>query len=279
MNISDALAETPVADLDLTRYVKVDAAATVAEAVEVMSDARRSSAFIMDGDRLIGIFTQRDILQRVIGHPRVWDAPVTDEMTRTVRTMRDTQCVSDGLTLMNDWWVRSVPVLNADGGVLGNLSFYAVLQYVAEQVAGMLAGDSVRAELRFVDLAGLNTTPAVIVSPEDSVEVAAHHMRARSIGSVMVVDERGNLVGVLTEFDLQMKVGCSNADLAELLVADYMTADPVALSARSPIADAIDKMSHHRFSHVPLLGESGRPVGVASFQDIVAYLEASLSAV
>ncbi len=94
----------------------------------------------------------------------------------------------------------------------------------------------------------------------------------------MVVDERDNLVGVLTEFDLQQKIGCRYPDLSELTVAEHMTADPVALRVRSPIADAIEKMAQYRFSHVPLLGESGRPVGVASFRDIASYLEASLSA-
>ena len=278
MNISDALARTPVSDLDLTRYVVVDASATVAEAVEVMADARRSAAFIMDGDDLVGIFTQRDILQRVIGRPTVWDAPISDEMTRTVKTVSHTQPLSEGLSLMNDWWVRSLPVLDDDGSVVGNLSFYAVLQYVADMLVEMLGDDTVQAGLRFVDFTGLNTSTAVMVSPDDTIEIAAHQMRARGIGSVMVVDERDSLVGVLTEFDLQQKIGCRRSDLAEMAVVDYMTADPVALKVRSPIADAIESMAHYRFSHVPLLGESGRPVGVASFRDIAAYIETSLAA-
>jgi CBS domain-containing protein len=61
-------------------------------------------------------------------------------------------------------------------------------------------------------------------------------------------------------------------------VADYMTPGPVSLQARAPISDAVRNMAKYRFSHVPLLGESGRPVGVASFRDIATYVETSLAA-
>ncbi len=279
MNISDSLEQTSVSDLDLSRYVSVDASASVAETVKTMSDARRSAAFVEEGDRLVGIFTQRDVLQRVIGRPRIWPAPVTEEMTRNLRTMRDTQSVSDGLTLMNEWWIRSVPVLDVSDGVVGNLSFYAVMQHIADMLVRMLPDDSVQAGLRFVDFTGLNTSAPVVVSSHDTVEVAAHQMKARGIGSVMVVDDRDNLVGVLTEFDLQQKIGCDRADLDAIFVADYMTADPVALQARAPISDAVQNMAKYGFSHVPLLGESGRPVGVASFRDIATYVETSLATV
>jgi CBS domain-containing protein len=161
---------------------------------------------------------------------------------------------------------------------VGNLSFYAVMQHIADRLVRMLPDDSVQTGLRFVDFTGLNTAAAVVVSVTDTVEVAAHQMKARGIGSVMVVDDRDNLVGVLTEFDLQQKIGCDRADLDVLAVADYMTADPVALRARAPISDAVRNMAKYRFSHVPLLGESGRPVGVASFRDIATYVEASLAA-
>lgn len=278
MTISDSLEQTSVSDLDLSRYISVEVSGSVAETVKAMSDARRSSAFVMDGDRLVGIFTQRDVLQRVIGRPRIWEAPIGEEMTRTLRTMRDSDTVSDGLSLMNEWWIRSVPVLDERGGVVGNLSFYAVMQHIADLLARMLPDDTLQAGLRFVDFTGLNTSAAVVVSAEDTVEVAAHQMKARGIGSVMVVDDRDNLVGVLTEFDLQQKIGCDRSDLDELMVADFMTADPVALEARAPIADAVSNMAKYRFSHVPLLGESGRPVGVASFRDIATYVETSLAA-
>ena len=94
---------------------------------------------------------------------------------------------------------------------------------------------------------------------------------------VFVVDSREHLVGVVTEFDLQVKDAWRESDLTARTVSDFMTPDPVALSARSPVVDAIREMAAAGFSHVPLLGESGRPIGVASFRDIAQYFETTVA--
>lgn len=280
MTISDVLQQKPVSDLDLTRYVAVSPTDSVGETVRSMCAAGHACACVVDDRTLVGIFTQRDVLQRVIGRPRIWDRPITEEMSETVKTMRHDQSVGDGLEVMIDWWVRNVPVLDDDDELAGNLSFYEIMRTMAdlmESRAGIeRRGPTVQHGLAFVDFTGLKTTPPVMVHVDDSAEIAAHHMKVRAIGSVLVVDEREHLVGVVTEFDLQTKVGCERADLSTLPVSEVMTPAPVAISARAPIADAIRKMADRGFSHIPLLGESGRPVAVASFRDVAAYFEASV---
>jgi len=282
VNIAESLAAMPVTDMDLSRYVEVDADATVAEAVDTMSAAGRSAACVLANGWLVGIFTQRDVMMRVIGRSRVWDHPVSDEMTHSVRSMKQTASVADGLEIMNNWWVRNVPVLDDGDRLMGNLSYYSVMATIAKLVQNHL-GDAdtapeVHHSLTMIDFTGLHTSPAVLVNQRDPVEVAAHHMRARAIGSVMVVDGNQRLVGVLTEYDLQTRIGCKHDDLSNIEVGDVMTLDPVSFKARSPIAAAIQQMAERGFSHIPLLGESGRPVAVASFRDIAAYLESSFAA-
>jgi CBS domain-containing protein len=117
-----------------------------------------------------------------------------------------------------------------------------------------------------------------MVREDDTVEAAVHQMRARGIGSVLVVDAEDGLAGMLTEFDLFTKLGCHVPDLTAIHVSEVMSRDLVALSARSSVATVIDEMAGHGFSHVPLLGESGRPVAVVSFRDVASYLETSLAA-
>ena len=282
MSVTEELASTPVSSLDLSRFVSVDVDKTVNDTVDAMCDAGRSSACIVDGTDLVGIFTQRDVLLRVIGRPSTWERPISEEMTKSVRTMLNTGSAADGLTIMNDWWVRSVPVLDDGGQLVGNLSFYTIIRTIGSMLTSLI-GESARDlalehGLAFVDFTGLNTSTPVTVGMDDTVETAAHHMKARGIGSVLVTDDREQLVGVLSEFDLQMEIGCDQSDLSKVSVKEVMTADPVVLSARAPIADAISEIIEHEFSHVPLVGESGRPVGVASFRDIAAYLETSFSA-
>ncbi len=282
MNIAEALQATPVATLDLTRYVEVGSDSTIAATVAALADAGLTCACVMEDDRLAGIFTQRDFLMRVIGRRSVWDRPITEVMTNAVKTMRADQTAAEGLGIMNDWWVRSVPVVDDDGRLIGNLSFYTLISLIGKLIAARLEGSGtegpgVQHGLDFIDFTGLNTSSPVTVLASDTIETAVHHMRNRAIGSLLVTDERGSLVGTITEFDLLTKVGCDVGELDTVVVSDHMTPDPVVLSSRSPISSAIGEIIENRFSHIPLVGESGRPVGVTSVRDIAAYIETSLA--
>lgn len=280
MRIADTLEETTVSTLDLSRYVSVSPGTTVADTVALMNAAERSCAYVVDGESLIGIFTQRDVLLRAIGRPSTWGRPIENEMSRAVRTMRHDNSVADGLAIMVDWWVRNVPVLGTGHDLVGNLSFYTVMKLMAGSLTSRIDDTSeprLEHGLRFVDFTGLNMSPPVIVGLDEPVSHVAHHMRARGIGSVLVGDARGHLAGIVTEFDLQTRVGCEHPD-PSVLAARQVMSDPVALSPRSPVADGIREIADRGHSNVPLVGESGRPVGIASFRDLAAYLEASFDA-
>jgi CBS domain-containing protein len=261
MSITAAIEATPVSSVDLSRFVSVDVGAQVC-------------------DTVAAIFTQRDILQRVIGRPASWSRPMREEMTSPVRTMPNTGTVAEGLALMNHWWVRSVPVVDEAAVLAGVLSFYTVTSTIgnllASRVSGSVGVATVHHGLTLVDFTGLNRAPVVMVEPDDPLDVAVHHMRTRGTGSVAVVDHRGHLVGELTEFDLQTRLGCDTADLETVTVGDVMDPGPASLDVRSSIADGLERLLADEVSHVLLVGESGRPVGMASFRDIALYVEMSL---
>lgn len=278
--VADDLAAMTASELDLVRYVAVDPSTSVSATVEAMREAGYSCACVVDDSSLVGVFTERDVVMRVLGRSRVCDLPIGEEMSRSLRTMRADQSVADGLAIMREWWVRNVPVVADGGRFVGSLSWYTVMRTMARLLHQ--PSDSPHTEpgiedgLAFVDFTGLNTTAPVLVSTDDPAEVAVHHMRARAISSLLVVDSHDALVGILTEFDLLEKVACVETDPETVTIGEIMNSDVVALSARTPIADAIQQMAKRGYSHAPLLGESGRPVGVVSFQDVASFLETSI---
>lgn len=279
MNIADSLREISVAQLDLSRYVTVEPGTTVAQTIERMNSASRSCAFVVEGESLLGIFTQRDVVADVIGVKGACESAVKEYMIRDPETIQGDTSVADALTAMTDLWVRSLPVLDRDR-LVGNFSYYTAMKLVAE----LLSDKASRAEshlsaqhgLMFVDFTGLHTDQPVTVAVGDGVDVVLHQMRVRGLGSVLVVNERETLVGVLTEFDLQTKVACTVPDPQEITVDQVMEPHPVALRARAPIAEAVAGMARHEISHVALVGETGRPVGMATFQDVADFFETSL---
>lgn len=98
----------------------VPSTVTVAEAVQTMNRHRIGSVLVMDGPRLAGIFTERDVLSRVVGEqldPRT--TPVTKVMTSAVITVLPTTTVPQVMEIFAEKRCRHLPVV--DGGKLVGL--------------------------------------------------------------------------------------------------------------------------------------------------------------
>lgn len=283
MRIADALEETRIAGLDLSRFVEVAPDTTVADTVNAMRDAELSCACVVEDGRIVGMFTQGDILQRVIGRDREWDGPIAKEMTTGLKTAGPDTTLKDALDLMIKWWVRHLPVVADDGKFVGNLSYYVVVETMTALLAQRFESeapedDLIRESLEFIDFTGINLRPPVTVSADEPVEVGINHLRNRGLELVMVADERGHLIGTLTSFALQQRLGCDQVDLTTVPTRDVMVAHPHTIPVRSPIGDAIKMLGADELSNVALVGETGRPAGVASFRQIANYVDSTLEA-
>jgi CBS domain-containing protein len=95
---------------------------TVAAAVELINAKRVGAVLVMTGAQLVGIFTERDVLRRVVGERRNPDITrVGEVMTRDVVVMRPTSTVQDAMTVVAERRCRHLPVVE-DGRVLGIVS-------------------------------------------------------------------------------------------------------------------------------------------------------------
>src|SRR5688572_11295620 len=84
----------------------------IGEAVERMNQRQIGSLLVMDGDRLVGIFTERDVLTRVV--PQQLDpkrTPVGEVMTRNPISIAPTRTVQDAMMVMTDTRHRHLPVV------------------------------------------------------------------------------------------------------------------------------------------------------------------------
>ncbi len=86
MTVAEALNDAPVTDLDLSRHVIAATDDTVAATIEQMSAAGYTCALVSDSEKLAGIFTQRDVLTRVVGEPGNAERPITALMTEAPTT-------------------------------------------------------------------------------------------------------------------------------------------------------------------------------------------------
>lgn len=97
--------------------------ATVRQATRLMNEHGIGALVVLDGRRLTGIFTERDVLRRVVAEGRPPDTTrVVEVMTREVLCCTTGTDVEEIAELMRCRRVRHVPVLDAAGAVVGMVS-------------------------------------------------------------------------------------------------------------------------------------------------------------
>jgi CBS domain-containing protein len=95
---------------------------TIAAAVELLNSKNIGAVLVMSDAQLVGIFTERDVLRRVVGEHRDPDTTrVADVMTRELIVMRQTTTVQDAMTVVAEQRCRHLPIVE-DGRVLGVIS-------------------------------------------------------------------------------------------------------------------------------------------------------------
>lgn len=103
-----------VAELMNKGLLSVGPSTTVAEAATMMGERRVGSALVMDGDALLGIFTERDIVRALGEHFDAAKHQVAEWMTRDPITVPPDTPAKDALKTMLDGGFRHLPVLDGE---------------------------------------------------------------------------------------------------------------------------------------------------------------------
>lgn len=122
------------------RTVSINPQATVRDAAKAMAEANVGCAAIMHGRSLVGMFTERDILKRVLLRNLDVDAvAVHDVMTTALICAQGEQSARDARLLMQRHHIRHLPVLDAQGLLLGVLSIRDLIQDEVQEVRDYMA--------------------------------------------------------------------------------------------------------------------------------------------
>jgi len=123
MNVSDIM--TPAALTDAPDD-------TLAEASSKMWQQQTGSLLIMDGSRLNGIVTERDIMRTVAEGKDPKTVSLRDAMTTEVVTITPDTALTEAAQVMFEKWFRHLPVVTDEGEVVGIISLRDLLGLVKE---------------------------------------------------------------------------------------------------------------------------------------------------
>jgi len=122
----------PLAELPLNEAHVVSPTISVREAVAAMQGGGVSCVLAADGDRLRGIFTERDVLTKCMEDGFDWEQPLASlVLTTTPRTISPGRTVAEAIATMQQHHYRTLPVVK-EGRVVGLIRLGDILRHLAE---------------------------------------------------------------------------------------------------------------------------------------------------
>ncbi len=108
-----------------------------------------------------------------------------------------------------------------------------------------------------------------VAAPEDSVRDAARRMREADVGTLIVIDDKRNPMGVVTDRDVALRCVAEDRDPDATQVAAVMTAPVLCVYESTPSEEALQRMAGIAARRLAVTDEQGHRAGILALDDVV----------
>lgn len=261
---------------------------TAYEAAQLMSAKRENCILVIDDDeRLLGIFTAKDLAFRVVGKGLKAGSITIDQiMTENPLCATSDTPASEALNLMVQRGFRHLPVLDENSSIVGVLDITKCYQEAMEKLERMYesskklhdALQGVQMEIGmsqqpihviryFENLKSVMNGPTLesvldenslpsYVTVKTSVYEAALLMKENHTTAVLVKDSNDDVSGIFTSKDVVLRVIAAGLDPKTCSVIRVMTSQPDVASKELTIQAALRKMFDGHYLNLPVVEEN-----------------------
>lgn len=120
----------------------------------------------------------------------------------------------------------------------------------------------------------LMKTEMISAESDETVAHAAWTMARNEVGALLIL-EGGNLVGILSERDVVVRVVAEGLDPTATRVAEVATPNPATVETDTHVRTCADLLLDKGVRHLPVM-RKGQPVGILSSRDFLAYVARGL---
>ena len=124
--------------------------------------------------------------------------------------------------------------------------------------------------MKLADLLKARNQDLIKIRAQDCIADAAKVLSANKIGALLVEDDSGKIVGILSERDIVGGMGPHGADLHDVAVSELMTADLIHCSPNDSVNKAMELMTERHIRHLPVF-ENDELLGLISIGDLVKW--------
>jgi PAS domain S-box-containing protein len=207
---------------------------SVAEAIATMSQSESSCILVEADGKLVGIFTEHDVL-RLAACAMPTETAIAQVMTQDIITLSPHQNIDlfELLSLLRSRRIRHIPIVNDNGATLGLIAQHNLRRLL--QPADLLQAIRVAQVMQEVSHA---------VQPSQSVLAIARQMLAYR-QSCAIVCQDYQPIGMITERDI-VQFQALGLDLAQTAATTVMSAPLQTISLTAPLWEAQQRMEQYR---------------------------------
>jgi len=254
-----------VSEIMTTNLTKAPGGATIFEVMQMMVAEDVGRIMITDKDVPVGIFTEKDILRRVINanlDPR--KTGINTVMTSPIRAVREETHIIDAFSKMYRGKFRHLLVRGRRGKIIGIISMRRILNLAVELGQGL-------SETR--TLADIALASVVEAADRSSLQETLELMNNRRVGAV-VVTAGGAPVGIFTERDVLKRVATKELNLKTTPVSQAMTTPLITMPVTALAGDVLAEMYRRDIRNMPVNDANGAITGIIAMPEILQYARA-----
>lgn len=110
------------------------------------------------------------------------------------------------------------------------------------------------------------------ISLLSNAQDSAIKMSDKNVSSLVVLDDNGRAIGIISERDLVRRVCTKDVPSNSVKVENVISSPLKTVSPETPIEEVADVMVRDKLRHIVVVGKNLEPVGIISATDIVAYV-------
>ena len=254
-----------VSEIMTTNLTAVAVNASIFEVIELMVAQDVGRVIITDADVPVGIFTEKDVLKRVVSADLdLRKTKIQKVMTSPVRAVVEETHIVDAFARMYRGKYRHLLVRGRRGKIIGILSMRRILNLAVELGQGA-------SETRIV--ADVAAATPVLVDESTTVRVTVDLMNQRGLTAIIVTKD-GAPSGIFTERDLLKRVAAQGIDVKATAIKQVMTAPIIKMPRSALVGDVLAEMYRQDIRNMPVSGTGGELVGLLSMPEILQYATA-----
>jgi CBS domain-containing protein len=247
--------------------VSAEPSFSIRRVMELMVERRVGRVVVQEGNEPVGIFTEQDVLRRVMNRKLdIHNTAVRRVMTTPIRGVPQTTPILDVLGKMYAGRFRHLLVRDDKDQMVGLVSMRRILELAVSLGTGLQDTRVVGAIMsgKF-EIAGSDARVAEVID----------RLAKERAGCVLVSDNASAAIqGIFTERDVLKKVAVEDRDMGHVRVSEVMTRDPIIMPESSPIQEVLTAMHANGFRHMPVGSPTGKVVGLVSMGDVLQYAKA-----